>query len=343
MGLYRVESTVESLILSQSGLYIRCFFRQKQRMNKITIHIGAHRCASTAIQNLLIENRRSLKNQGVDLLLRGNIGKKEHTQVLTLLKKFSFYNLRIKWLLRRFAKAFTGADHLVISEENILGTMAGVKENNLYPNSANVFKGLKYLRDIMGADMRLVLMTRPQDRLIESIYHFRVTRGEQASFKDFVTRLDLDSFHWDRIIANAEAVGLGGCLHVGSVESLSLNLVNSLSGLGLTGELSGNSSLSPANVNLWRAMVQMGVSLQTSPMTRELLFYLRELKEWPRKEELYNKMREIGIQVANDQISMSYDIAQTYDAPLFSDADRKKILERYKHSNAKTLDFQQAS
>ncbi len=299
-------------------------------MSQIIIHIGAHRCASTAIQLLLKANRKPLKKAGYDLWFRGP---KKHDADFRTLNALYQYNSLNPFMARRvsgLAKRLSAEGKLIISEENILGRMVGVKDHSLYAGSANLFKRFATVRKKMKADLRLVMMLRPQDSLIESLYAFRVTRGERCSFNDFVSRLDLDSFSYDRILSDAARAGVDDCLHVGQVSDLSVDHVSDLFGLELEGELAGNASLSPANVNLFRAMVCMGLNLSVGPACRDVIFFLRENKNWPDMGELAQVFAKAGLAAPMDQLSMAYDLAHSYELPVFEGSKRAELMARFK-------------
>jgi hypothetical protein len=135
-------------------------------LKRAIFHLGIHRAGSTAIQRFLTFRRAELLEHATEAWTRTNLNAHAARRRLMLLPE-----ARARPLGAMFALTACSADTLVISEENLLGTMPGLDGAAFYPGARRAL-------------VRLVL--RRQDRLLESMYAFRVSRGASLSFSDFL-------------------------------------------------------------------------------------------------------------------------------------------------------------
>ncbi len=310
-------------------------------MSEIIFHIGAHRCGSTAIQNLLKANMDALVEKGIHCYFRKRIEKHPKLIALHSLHRSSlmvpFANMRV----REIAAALNDLGHVIISEENLPGPMVGVKDQRLYPGLDGFMRRLAALKTQLERPMRIIMAVRRQDRMIESLYAFRVTKGYVNSFDAFVKSLSLDDFHWGRLLDAAQKHGLQDQIQFMPLEGMTADTISGMLAVPLAGELSGNSSLKEAQLNLWRAMVVEAVRLSEPKPRQALINYLRQVEAQPSATILCDAAEEAGVDISIEQATNALHRASGMEPALFDAGARAKILARFKDGNATFLSADQ--
>lgn len=157
-------------------------------MKKIVIHMGAHRCGSTAIQSMLRREREKLAQLGIGVSLREDMIKGGID--LRRLHRHQSFNPIWQIKLRKAADALLSMPHeiLIMSEENVMGTMPSVRSNSFYPHFHRFMRGLEQLHSLTRGQVKIAprLVVRRQDHFLESVYAFRVSRGFKRDFNHFV-------------------------------------------------------------------------------------------------------------------------------------------------------------
>ncbi len=180
--------------------------------NKLVIHIGAHKTASSLLQGILRKNMNALAGQGLSALV--------DSVPIKATYRMNFVP-RYRRLIWQAAEndGFTGQNeeldtlsqmirHLVdelpyskrvVSDERLLGPMPGYT-NTLYPGAAYAAEFIE--RTFGDLSPSILLYIRDQAQYIESVYlqYFRET-GRRGTFQDFFQTLDLDQFSWRRVVA----------------------------------------------------------------------------------------------------------------------------------------------
>jgi hypothetical protein len=86
------------------------------------------------------------------------------------------------------ASAVRGARQLVISEENLLGLMPGHRAaRGVYASHRLALRALQLAAHASELHVRWIV--RRQDRFLESVYAFRVSRGATEGFESFAARI----------------------------------------------------------------------------------------------------------------------------------------------------------
>jgi hypothetical protein len=187
---------------------------------QIIIHAGFHRCASTAVQDMLRARRAAIEATGTALLLREDLEGWLTGRQLRLLYRHQddslVSSLRLK-LVASMLKRIR-ADRIVISEELLLGLMPGVRDTGFYPHFGNFLSAVKALSRSFDIELRFI--ARRQDRFLESAYAFRVPRGTRLSFPDFVAPIGLENASWMRLLRQVEEAGLASACRFGVLESM---------------------------------------------------------------------------------------------------------------------------
>jgi len=170
-------------------------------MQKVFLHLGAHKCASTTLQHNLAANRQHLEAAGLVYVPPGEIAKSPLGSHFMKLANGGFANEALglksaraarRTLLERAAAA-PGRD-LLLSWEGFLGHSALDRHGGLYPHIDQVAAALSLVLE--GFDLRLLLVVRRQDTLIESCYLQQVKEMRALSFADFAAAIDPGRLSW---------------------------------------------------------------------------------------------------------------------------------------------------
>ena len=310
-------------------------------MGTLIIHIGMHRCASTAIQSLLAAHRSVLAEAGGQLLLRADI---KDNKRLSYLPRLRYHSALKPWCWGRLGRVAAKLDSgggaggdIVISAENLPGTMPGAGQYDFYPHIEGFFGGARRLADRLDKKLRLVMVARRQDCLIESQYAFRVSRGMTLSFSDFVSRLDTTAYSWDHIIRKAVKTGVADNLHVGVAEHISPAYVAHLLGLNLGGRLSGNQSLPPHHVNTVRALVLAGMDISDAAIRQRLFQALKQTPDLAAADIARVMGDSNQSPLALSALQGALNLAARMPLPLFDAAARQALLKEHAAGNARFL------
>jgi len=167
-------------------------------MKKLVLHLGAHRCGSTAIQSLLRREQTGLAGEGIAVFLRADMV----AGGFDLRRLHRYRSLSPLWRskLTQTARALEAMQQqtLVVSEENIMGTMPAVRSNRFYPHFSSLVQSLVKLAALMREPLTIAprLVVRRQDHYLESVYAFRVSRGMAVGFDDFVKAATRTRISW---------------------------------------------------------------------------------------------------------------------------------------------------
>ena len=248
-------------------------------MKKLIVHMGAHRCASSATQAFL--RRNCAENvRDVRIVLRDDLLSRTDGFAMT-----RFYRNRpwhpAYWQDMASTRAAIKAcpqDVIVISEENLMGLMPGHEGAGFYPGFANLCRALAKLESVAEVHPRLVV--RRQDRLLESIYGFRVAFGLRQDFTDYIRPFLGQDLSWYKMAQALDAAGLAGQARIDVLEAwpregTTEHLMDflgvpdlRLAGGGLR---MGNSRFSEAALELMLAMNRTGTGVDTE-WRRQVLF-----------------------------------------------------------------------
>ncbi|WP_020401391.1 hypothetical protein [Kordiimonas gwangyangensis] len=248
-------------------------------MKKLIVHMGAHRCASSATQAFL--RRNCAENvRDVRIVLRSDLLARTDGFAMT-----GFYRNRpwhpAYWRDMASTRAAIKAcpqDMIVVSEENLMGLMPGHEGAGFYPGFANLCRALAKLRSVAEVLPRLVV--RRQDRLLESIYGFRVAFGLRQDFADYIRPFLGQDLSWYKMAQALDAAGLAGQSRIdvleawpreGTTEHLMDFLCVPNLQLGGGGLRMGNSRFSEEALELMLAMNRTGTGVDVD-WRRKVLF-----------------------------------------------------------------------
>lgn len=147
------------------------------------LHIGAHRTATTSIQEALDQNLNKLLKKNVICLTPPGIGRRKGKTIRSLLRGFEkshlvgefLYKLYyVRSLRKKFhnlisdTAKFKVVKEIIISEENLLGPAFDAKSINFYPQVLRRLKGLKMITK--GKVKEIHFCIRSYDTFITSYY-----------------------------------------------------------------------------------------------------------------------------------------------------------------------------
>ncbi len=186
---------------------------------QIIIHAGFHRCASTAVQDLLRDRRAAITASGTALLLREDLEGWLTGRQLRLLYRHEGGSMlsALRFSLAKSMLKRTGARRVLISEENLIGMMPGVTDTRFYPHFRAFLKAVKVLTRDFDVSLRFVV--RRPDRYLESAYAFRVMRGLRMAFPEFVAAAGEGAADWSKLALEVEAAGLAGVTRFACLEA----------------------------------------------------------------------------------------------------------------------------
>ena len=175
-------------------------------MKKLIIHMGAHRCGSTAIQSMLRREQDQLQKMGIRVVLRADMV--SGGMDLRRLHRYRTMNPIWQTKLKKAVAALedTSAHTLLASEENLMGTMPAVRSKGFYPHFTRLTGGLARLGKMLEGKATIAprLVVRRQDRYLESVYAFRVSRGLSIGFDSFIKSVTKSKVSW---LALAKSMG----------------------------------------------------------------------------------------------------------------------------------------
>lgn len=164
---------------------------------KISLHLGVHKTATTYIQSRLYNSRDLLSENGVLYIPLGEI----RELVTTRLNKKKYSSQDILESL----KPYMECDHLVLSDENILGGTNKPINGSIYQNAQRRLKRLLTALDGYDVDVFITLRDYPDyfvSRYAEFLRHFPF-----IGFEDYYQDVDFESVSWLEVIDSIKTAG----------------------------------------------------------------------------------------------------------------------------------------
>lgn len=306
-------------------------------MKKLILHLGAHRCGSTAIQNLLGGKRAELERLGVGLILRRDM--KDGRFDIRRLHRFNSFNPFWHWRLKGLAEQIIRLPHqtILVSEENLIGTMPGVLDAGFYPYFGSMIKGLSALQRLLSRHCSIHprIVVRRQDRFIESVYAFRVSRGLDVSFDAFLKQIQADQLSWAAMLNDIERVIPGVDSKFAVLEAWprhegAQKVLEFLSLPDVLGEkpqrLIGNARFDAERLRVLLAANQAGFNAHKGFGVNQLLSLS--------VEEITHQIETV---LSSNQLAVFRARLREQASLLFSDTARKIFLDQYHAENQKFL------
>lgn len=169
---------------------------------EVILHVGAHRTATTALQHHMAYHRSELADAGAVYwgpkvcrggLFRGAIGGVEGVMAWQE-RRFSG-----RCAMRAEAVRQTGASHLVISDENMLGSLRGtLEETRLYSDAGRRIAA--YASGFASHKLTVALCVRDYAHWWTSALAFRLMRGGPLPRTDLREHLVTQPRRWRHIV-----------------------------------------------------------------------------------------------------------------------------------------------
>lgn len=173
---------------------------------EIRLHLGAHKTASTYLQQFFAANIAELKRMGVSYVpLRrmrtlftnrfNALSRDNNTRELATLGRDFIAELRRSRVLSRDTQT------LVLSDENLLGWLAACTQGRRLYGLAKERTG--WLREIFkGAEVKFFLAVRSQQTFFPSVYAEVFRNGHILPFDAFLTTVKPCEFSWSALVAD---------------------------------------------------------------------------------------------------------------------------------------------
>lgn len=164
---------------------------------RVVAHLGAHKTATSLIQNYFKNKRPYYLEQGVHFLTRQEI-----EVYVGWGGKVVAHPERIKEKLdEEFEK--TSVSCLLFSIEDGFGRPYVADKGGLYPYHKKAVPA--FHEALKEFDIRIVYSIRPQWEFLESYYLQKVNEGYFLTFSQFVKEVDLEDLYWTPIIEKLHA------------------------------------------------------------------------------------------------------------------------------------------
>ncbi|MDX1948884.1 MAG: hypothetical protein SFT90_00085 [Rickettsiales bacterium] len=174
-------------------------------MKEINLHIGAHKTATTFIQETLEKNISLLENKNIFYCSRLKYTKKLNWNILRRiegvtgnLQKLDSTQLRKE--LKSFENEYLLKNKIIISDEEISGSLNLKVTKYLYND---VGKYLNFINtELKNYKIKIFFCIRNYASFIESAYLQLVKMGVSYSFKSFISKEVLENLSWLSILQN---------------------------------------------------------------------------------------------------------------------------------------------
>jgi hypothetical protein len=170
---------------------LRNSMRPRAEKKLVYLHIGAHKTGTTAIQSILRAESRRLK-------WFGYYYDRRFYRLAKFLASRSPLNVQERQQLSSQVTQWFCArpePSIIASAEALFG--------DLVVSYANIGRVAEDIRAILGDhDVRIVACIRRQDDFIQSVYHQHIKRGGALRFDDFLREHDVYAYRWNELLAN---------------------------------------------------------------------------------------------------------------------------------------------
>jgi len=165
---------------------------------KIIVHLGAHKTATTFIQNCIKINEQALLKNGVAYIHPTAM----RTKLNNCFLPAKFDVEKIKITLSNYFSDDT--QRLIISEENLMGIPKQIKRGKVYTFKENSIKNIQ--KTFENHEIEFVLTVRSYADFLPSIYMEFLKMNKFCWFRNFIKNLDLDSFSWTSQVSEIDAM-----------------------------------------------------------------------------------------------------------------------------------------
>lgn len=271
-------------------------------VTRVTLHLGAHKTASTHLNTVLRANPELSAAHSV-----GVPNKSQTRQGLTRkLGKYQAVPRNTKTEDAVVLDLSNGRPAVFLSDENILGVPKRLmSELGFYPNAA---RRLRTTLNLIGDyPVELLLAIRSQPSFIVSTYAEAIRSEGYIAFDEFVGDTDLKMMRWSRLIRRILAVRPDLTITVWRYEDYG-DLLPTILGLIMR----ANGDVSVGDLNMPEDRVRLGLSARA---VDEIKALQDELGQPPERNQI-------------EEIMEQYPKSKDSPAPQPLDDERRKLLER---------------
>lgn len=165
----------------------------------ISLHIGAHRTASTHFQQLVECNSAALEQSGIMAHTPSSLRGEGKPLWDKLTSKQIASQEEQESLIKQLSKSYS---QLVLSEENTLGSMfssSGGMTSSLYPNGH--VKVAIFLKNTPNCSTTTYIAIRNPATYLPSVYAYGLTRGRYMSFDGFMGKVSPFALKWSDLVS----------------------------------------------------------------------------------------------------------------------------------------------
>lgn len=172
----------------------------------VSLHIGAHKTATTHLQMTLERNATLLRKSSIKFV--GPKYLRQEGQSLQKLFQFGAAQPmapdQARAVLTRLAE---GAGRVVFSEENLTGSMYQGDPATLFPiySDADV-RVERFVKTLPDQSVRAFLAIREPSSLLVSTYSQALFRGDYRGFEDFVASVNPARIQWSNLVERLRRV-----------------------------------------------------------------------------------------------------------------------------------------
>lgn len=167
-------------------------------MKKVTVHVGAHKTASTTIQNFISLNK-SIVDDNVFLCHRENeIGKKLKHSLFESIRKNDFMFFKEYLTFIKTQALNRKCDRILFTDEALLGFHIGqFSENDFYPYASDMAFAFS---EVFDCEVEFLLVTRDRFSWLLSLYNQSKKECDyKGSLESFMVNIDLQSVSWIKL------------------------------------------------------------------------------------------------------------------------------------------------
>lgn len=163
-------------------------------MKKLVLHVGAHKTATTSLQQFLNQRSDELLTQGVRYHVLSRPIRKAIQSALV-----SDRRARLPKTARLLATELAGEGSTLVSWEGFLGPPFW--NGRLYGRSQAAAELIKALREEIDCPIEIVFYVRRQDTFVTSCYIQAVKEGSPATPDEYIGTIKFRSLDWQDCIA----------------------------------------------------------------------------------------------------------------------------------------------
>lgn len=159
----------------------------------IALHLGAHKTASTYVQQALEQSQTALNGVGVGYLTLAKVRSR-------LTRRLDFAGFGLGRATRRLLEEHRDYERLILSDENILGGLRPARRTRSFYSSRGRRLAL-LVQMLRPHEMRIFFATRSYGDFISAMYCEYIRHNPFITSETYLARVDILAFSWIEVIA----------------------------------------------------------------------------------------------------------------------------------------------